>query len=305
MRAEPPRLINDPAVPSDPGDVSTGTVPMAVGSKLAAVQFPRLPSLHRPPGLALFGWLERELGDAERAAIAAADYGEMATENRAAIDGILAAGRVPAPLEWVPKEVLELTRWLEPRADHTAQSLAVMHRQRLFATAALLQSLGDDLLGQEATPETLGAFVESAITLGPAVRSLALVFLVDVLLAIKSYLEGEVAGGAEGSWEEVFVGHLTFQDPLLVLGLAMLSSGPEEPTLLTDDLSEVAAVCRQWSTKLSSSGSNPAGDPDPALWQGNQRKGLWRDLLAETLIDDPLTPADLRAWATAAVAELR
>ena len=75
--------------------------------------------------------------------IASSDYGQDLEGHKEAVNAIRATGIVPAPLDWVPREVLQLSSYWEP--DHErgkpekAQAflLARGHRIRAFCCAAL------------------------------------------------------------------------------------------------------------------------------------------------------------------------
>lgn len=76
--------------------------------------------------------------------IAEADYGRDVEAHLAALRGIRDSGRVPHPLPWEPREVLELTRWSDP--DNPAWCPGDLrlraHWMRAFACAALLRAFG-------------------------------------------------------------------------------------------------------------------------------------------------------------------
>ncbi len=121
-------------------------------------EVPRL----RQPILGVDGALPSELwdsvvamlDDAELEHIAAADYGQGAAKNLAALRTMVATKRVPQTLPWHPQEVVSLTRWQDGPRTH--------HRARAFACLVLL--LGDaDALG---VTDALGPLIESARVLG-------------------------------------------------------------------------------------------------------------------------------------------
>ena len=91
------------------------------------------------PGAALLAAVSRGLTPADLRAIAESDYGYAAAESLAALQR-LARGDLAAlrPLTGNPREVLELTRWSEPRADDLPG-----HRGRLFSCVALLIAAAD------------------------------------------------------------------------------------------------------------------------------------------------------------------
>ncbi len=102
--------------------------------------------------------------------IAEADYCLDASKHLHALKRIVAGDR-PAPLEWEPKEVLELMRWSEPEDPTWAPGSTGPrgHWIRLFSCAVLLRLGGepqnvDYMTGEESTLIQLAA---SAIALGP------------------------------------------------------------------------------------------------------------------------------------------
>lgn len=112
--------------------------------------------------------------------IARADYGSSVEEHLAALNAIK-AGKEPSPLEWEPKEVLELTRWSEPEYAITKSECrgARGHWMRLFSCAILIRAAApledeDYFLGEE---DTIIQLVDSALALGPDASRAALRFL--------------------------------------------------------------------------------------------------------------------------------
>ncbi len=75
--------------------------------------------------------------------IAEADHRRDADENEQQLRRIASSGELPSPLEWCPREVLELTRWDEPSPDEGDAVFRRRHKLRAFACAALLRSYGD------------------------------------------------------------------------------------------------------------------------------------------------------------------
>jgi hypothetical protein len=101
--------------------------------------------------------------------IAAADYGSDADAHFAALRKIRDGGPVDVPLEWIPKEVLELRRWSEPDAEDRAlrqEELSGLdgHWVRAFSCAVLLRAYENPEDGQSAT---LIQLVESLGNLTP------------------------------------------------------------------------------------------------------------------------------------------
>jgi hypothetical protein len=92
---------------------------------------------------ALVRRLSAEIDDAMIADMAALDYGRDIAANAAALRDIRDSGRIPAPLPWVPREVLELTRWWRPDLEPLPADRRRGHRLRAFACAALLKGSGE------------------------------------------------------------------------------------------------------------------------------------------------------------------
>jgi len=112
--------------------------------------------------------------------IAEADYVMDADAHLKALSAIK-TGNVPAPMEWVPKEVLELIRWSEPD-DPTWKPESVGdrgHWMRLFSCAVLIRAAAEPendgyFIGEESTIIQL---VDSAMKLGLDTSLAALKFL--------------------------------------------------------------------------------------------------------------------------------
>lgn len=131
-----------------------------------------------PPALArafppsLDGLLDRARGYATTPVLmemAQADYGEQADEHLAALTRIRETGEVPAPIGWVPREVLELCQWSEPDPDATPAQRLHEHRVRAFACAVLLRA-GAEPANADAIwshNPTLAQVTASALALGP------------------------------------------------------------------------------------------------------------------------------------------
>jgi len=79
---------------------------------------------------ALFDWLRERVSDEALATIADADYGHGRHAHLEALRAIRDEGRLPIPLPWHPREVLELVRW--DRGIH------VDHVRRAFCCVVLV-----------------------------------------------------------------------------------------------------------------------------------------------------------------------
>jgi hypothetical protein len=89
--------------------------------------------------------------------LAQADYGSDEPRHLSALVAIWESGRVPFPLPWHPREVLELVRWDE--GDDTD------HVRRAFACAVLcIDAAGPEY--SDGTGETLVTLLESCLALG-------------------------------------------------------------------------------------------------------------------------------------------
>ena len=142
-------------------------------AELLAPFEPKVDSLLRLVGRRVDDFMLRE--------IAVADYGEDADANEAALRRIRDHLEFSVPLDWVPKEVLELTRWSEPDAPNYRGGAKGLrgHWIRAFACAALLRAGAEpsnaDYIASE--NETIAQLLASAATLGLDVEQAALRFL--------------------------------------------------------------------------------------------------------------------------------
>jgi len=82
------------------------------------------------------------IDDAMIADMAAQDYGRDIAANKEALRDIRDGGEIAAPLPWIPREVLELTRWWRPDAEPRPDDRRRGHLMRAFACAALLKGAG-------------------------------------------------------------------------------------------------------------------------------------------------------------------
>ena len=126
--------------------------------------------LLQPRRNSLLARLADEIDSAHLRAIAEADYGYDANDHYAALDGIRSQLSVPKPLEWVPREVLELIRWSRPENPGWKPGLTGPpgHLIRAFSCSALLSAGWDEESRDFITDEnqTLAALVESLGVLG-------------------------------------------------------------------------------------------------------------------------------------------
>lgn len=112
--------------------------------------------------------------------IAAADYGQDFDEHLEQLAAIK-SGKILAPMQWEPKEVLELIRWSEPEDPSWSPGSTGDrgHWIRLFACAALLRAASEPANQGYFTGEdsTIIQLVESAMKLGDKTSHAALKFL--------------------------------------------------------------------------------------------------------------------------------
>jgi len=96
--------------------------------------------------------------------MANADRGEDFEAHLAAVRHIRDTLEVPAAFDWVPLEVLELTRWSRPEDWYAEPDVIYRdhYEMRAFACAALLLQ-GEDADSWDSAAETLGNLMESLI----------------------------------------------------------------------------------------------------------------------------------------------
>jgi hypothetical protein len=133
-----------------------------------------------PSPNALLDLLRARIDDSMLLEIARADYGMDADEHLAAVRAIRDTGAVPAPMGWVPQEVLELIRWSEPgdpewKPGSTGER---GHLMRAFACAALLRAAAEPENALDGENATLAQLVASTLVLGEDAQEAAARFLV-------------------------------------------------------------------------------------------------------------------------------
>jgi hypothetical protein len=104
---------------------------------------PSFPSVVAPDASRLLRTVSGALEAVDLRWIAEADRGRDADRNERLLREIVSSGHVPVPLEWCPREVLELTRWDEPCPEEGNTVFRRRHLLRAFACAALVRSYGD------------------------------------------------------------------------------------------------------------------------------------------------------------------
>ncbi|GAA4257799.1 hypothetical protein [Dactylosporangium darangshiense] len=128
---------------------------------MATPELDRIVEALRPDEVALRDWVRPRLDAGTLREMAALDYGMQIDEHLRGIEGLLNTRRLPAEIEWNPREVLELARYSGPAAA------------RLFACMVLVRADGTVM-----PAETLAGLVDAVLELGdeaiePAVRYLA------------------------------------------------------------------------------------------------------------------------------------
>jgi hypothetical protein len=138
-------------------------------------------ALLEPSPDALLGVLRQRVDDAMLREIAAADYGRDIDRHLRELRAIRDRGAVPAPMDWWPQEVLELTRWSEPGKPTGAVDPALReHLKRAFSCGVLLRAgaepaNADSNLFSES--DTLAQLLDSVLVLGDEAQRAALRFL--------------------------------------------------------------------------------------------------------------------------------
>jgi hypothetical protein len=129
-----------------------------------------------PSADALLDVLWRRVDDALLREIAAADYGQETDKHLRELLAIRDNGAVPAPQDWYPKEVLDLTRWSEPSGPQEKRR----HLKRVFACAVLLRAAAEPANADGnffCEADTLAHLLDSALVLGDEVQRATLRFL--------------------------------------------------------------------------------------------------------------------------------
>src|SRR5262245_2436176 len=102
--------------------------------------------------------------------IASADYGMDADAHLDALLRIRDRGEAPAPMNWEPKEVLELIRWSEPEDPNWRPGGTGIrgHVMRAFVCAALLRAAPEPANHGyfDGENQTIAQLLASALVLG-------------------------------------------------------------------------------------------------------------------------------------------
>lgn len=118
----------------------------------------------------LLGVLRRQIDDDMLWEIAGADYGNDAEQHHAALLPIRDDGVIALPLQWEPREVLELIRWSEPDDPQWRPGGSGWrgHLMRAFSCAALLKAGADagDGSSGDGENQTIAQLLASLLELG-------------------------------------------------------------------------------------------------------------------------------------------
>jgi hypothetical protein len=139
-----------------------------------------------PSDRPLLDLIFEQVDDSMLAEIAIYDYGDDVAIHLAALHQIR-ANNIPTPLQWHPREVLELTRWEEWNGLGKKEAISTRkHWMRLFACAVLiwasLERENYEYRGEycdfiEGEDSTIIQLIDSALDLGDDVSTAALKFL--------------------------------------------------------------------------------------------------------------------------------
>ncbi|MEO7716519.1 MAG: hypothetical protein ABIY70_09970 [Capsulimonas sp.] len=134
-----------------------------------------------PSGTALLDWLKPHIDDSILQEISYADYGRRVNAHYGILVAIRDEQKIPSPLEWCPRETLELMRWSEPEDPEWGPGSTGErgHWIRIFSCAVLLKAADDpdSMKILDSENDTLIQFVASALWLGPEAIHHALQFL--------------------------------------------------------------------------------------------------------------------------------
>jgi hypothetical protein len=214
-----------------------------------------------PSGQMLLDMTRRQVDDDVLDEIARADYGMDADLHLAALQPIRDDGVIPRPMEWHPREVLELIRWSEPERAELQPGAAGRrgHLMRTFACAVLLRADSDGEV-DTAVEATLAHCLSGAKVLGQGISEAAGSFLTWRIPTMAS----------TERW-------------LFALGLMIVAmrfrNGPVTDHILGDTAEWFLGEEGDWRGKFRLH-YNPA-DPPPA--PVGLTYGRWKPLLAELL----------------------
>jgi hypothetical protein len=226
-----------------------------------------------PSETALLDWLRPHIDDSFLDEIAAADYGFEWEEHFQALKSIYEQQPIPVPLQWVPREVLNLMRWSEPDDPQYLSPPPNSkgrrgHLIRTFCCAVLLQAADNpETLGYiHAENETLVQLVASVLSLGHEASECALHFL---------------------CWRVLRLSEEENETPFFGLALLLLCAALFTPTQDGADLSLLADWVLAEETRVR---RRPMAGSKSEEWllgltYHDQRHEVWRRLAQEVLLD--------------------
>jgi hypothetical protein len=134
-----------------------------------------------PDADSLVALLSKQVDNEMLRSIAGNDYGFGVDLHFKALCQIRDTHIVPAPMEWHPREVLELERWYDPPPDDKksrarTQRLYRAHLVRAFACAVLLRAVADPLNYFGGDNTTIAILLERLLSLDASIQAEALRF---------------------------------------------------------------------------------------------------------------------------------
>jgi hypothetical protein len=200
--------------------------------------------------------------------ISRADYGMEADAHLAALVSIRDEVRVPAPLPWQPKEVLELVGWSQPEkpAWKPGSTGERGHIMRAFCCAALLraaaESANQGYFGGE--NQTLIQLIESALILGRGLPEAAGSFL---------------------TWRIPLLRTDDDERPFFAFGLVALALSVGQDSLTAHDIDALV----DYVDRTETAARDPMGVCTPDMFNGSflagtcydRRHAAWRALAAK------------------------
>jgi hypothetical protein len=232
----------------------------------------------QPDGEGLFQWLQQSLTEDEILAVAACDYGDQVEEHRAAIVKILDTRGVSELFDWVPREVLALTRWTNIEPSTATVAAISAHRQRLLATAALMSQLTLDPLDEDASESSLFGFVDSAMALRQ--QALALGLLGSVIQGLEAQVEKEAELARQNGDDEFEPADVTGREvAFLPLAILILDRSQDRRILSSATVRKAVSLGRTLDHPYADPGLPP---PSSAFFHQREpgiRDAEWRSLI--------------------------
>jgi len=151
---------------------------------------PDLLAIFHPNADQLLRCVSACVDDAMLHEIAAADYGDAADRHFSHLLKLRSQGSCETPMDWHPREVLELIRWSEP--DDPAWKPGSPgdrgHWMRAFACSALLKAAAEDSNEElrQGWNSTLIQLIDSLRAVGPELYETAASFLAWLILRVEA-----------------------------------------------------------------------------------------------------------------------